>query len=173
MKISKFRNRYLSIDEARTSTFRPSILAVTDQQRLALKNLEFQRNSLWYYIGRVCLNIREMRKYRQDSFIKSTLHKIFSTTYHLNEVAEVFRLPVLGINEEVLLTRCTQQMINQQTNQLRPQNQLIHFLKWFMHFDELLLLEVQKIHEQYLGGIRNNIEEQLAINVLKQQQLKH
>ncbi|CAD8128022.1 unnamed protein product [Paramecium sonneborni] len=170
------RIRYSSLDESRTNTKRyQTVYTVTDSIRNQVNNLKFNHHPLSYYISRICKNIKEMRRYRTDAYIRNQLSKIYAQTIHLKEIHDVFKVPVQYISEDLILSRCTLQLISQMPHQytLRPSQQLTHFMQWMAYFDDQVYLEMQKIHEGYLLQIQKNIQDQYTTNVIKQQQIKH
>jgi hypothetical protein len=89
------RLRYASLDDSRSNTKRQCVIyAVNDILKNQIQNLTHNHNPLSYYVSRICKNIKEMRRYRTDAYIRNQLQKIYSQTIHLHEIHDVFKVPV-------------------------------------------------------------------------------
>ncbi|CAD8118329.1 unnamed protein product [Paramecium sonneborni] len=165
IRIYSQRNRYNSIDETKfkSSTYRP----------IQEKNLQLiNKNTLILYINRICKYIQELQQYKNEGYIRNILNKIFTSTSNFQDIQEIFNIPVVHLNRDILLNR-TINLIN--TLQIKPSQQTLYisnFMKWFAYFDELLYNEMEKIHEHYLQGIQSKIIDQIKLNKHKQVELK-
>ncbi|CAD8194915.1 unnamed protein product [Paramecium pentaurelia] len=165
IRIYSQRNRYNSIDESKfkSTTYRP----------IQEKNLQLiNKNTLILYINRICKYIQELQQYKNEGYIRNILNKIFTSTSNFKDIQEIFNIPVVHLNRDILLNR-TIHFIN--TLQIKPSQQTLYlqnFMKWFAYLDELLYSEMEKIHEHYLCGIQSKIVDQIKLNKLKQVELK-
>lgn len=79
------RIRYSSLDDSLSTTKRNQVvIAITETIKNQIQNLQYNHNNIAYYISRICKNVKEMRRYRTDAYIRNQMSKIYNQTIHLN-----------------------------------------------------------------------------------------
>ncbi|KAM3130401.1 hypothetical protein pb186bvf_017500 [Paramecium bursaria] len=158
-----------NLDDSRLRTLSQRATIIPDTLKSTVKQLHYQGQSLMKLLTRICNNLKQIRKYRNEVYVQHMLNRLFRSTIHLADIQELFKNAIF--NEDLLINRvCLQLSVS---GHIKSVSYAQNYIKWLQHFDELVQSELYQLYSSYMKDLQRNIQSQVAINVQKQEELKY